>query len=167
MSVTLLIGANCPKALEPQNVIHSQNGGPYAVKSILGWYVTGPLVQTNPTSTFACHRIMAEVKEVSIHEQLAAMYQMDFNEPQLSLKSPVTSVKGATLSINDQKFLNIMETKATMESSHYVLRQRKPRHQQGTSDNKSSMVETKIPKGQSILRTLQLFHERNHLERLR
>ena len=121
MSVTLLIGANCPKALEPLDVIRSHNGGPYAVKSILGWYVTGPLLPTYPRSTVACHRIMAEVKEVTIHEQLEAMYQMDFNEPQLQLKSPVTSVKGATLSVNDRKFLNIMENKATMESGHYVL----------------------------------------------
>ena len=52
----------------------SYNGGPYALKSVLGWYVTRPLLPPNPTLTVACHCIMAEVKEVVIHLQLAAMY---------------------------------------------------------------------------------------------
>ena len=34
--IGLLIGANCPPALEPYEVVPSQNGGPYAFKSRLG-----------------------------------------------------------------------------------------------------------------------------------
>lgn len=35
--VGLLIGANVPKAMEPLQVINSQNNGPYAVRTLSGW----------------------------------------------------------------------------------------------------------------------------------
>lgn len=41
--VDLLIETNVPKALEPWDIIQSQNGGPNAVRTILGWTVNGPL----------------------------------------------------------------------------------------------------------------------------
>lgn len=41
--VGLLIGANVPKAMEPLQVISSVDDGPYAVRTILGWTVNGPL----------------------------------------------------------------------------------------------------------------------------
>ncbi|CAL9682043.1 unnamed protein product [Knipowitschia caucasica] len=41
--VDLLIGTNVPQALEPWEVVRTVNGGPYAVKTILGWTVNGPL----------------------------------------------------------------------------------------------------------------------------
>lgn len=41
--IELLIGLNMPKALEPLQVIPSVDDGPYAVKTILGWTVNGPL----------------------------------------------------------------------------------------------------------------------------
>lgn len=41
--VDLLIGTNVPIALEPWEVVRSTNGGPYAVKTVLGWTVNGPL----------------------------------------------------------------------------------------------------------------------------
>ena len=43
LDVKLLIGANCLKALEPQEVISSQSDGPYAFKVKLGWCVVGPI----------------------------------------------------------------------------------------------------------------------------
>lgn len=45
--VGLLIGLNCPKALEPWKVVHSEGNGPYAVKTQLGWVINGPL-NSNP-----------------------------------------------------------------------------------------------------------------------
>lgn len=38
-----LIETNVPRALELIQVIHSKNDGPYAIKTILGWIVNGPL----------------------------------------------------------------------------------------------------------------------------
>lgn len=41
--IELLIGTNVPKALEPLEVVCSANDGPYAVRTLLGWMVNGPL----------------------------------------------------------------------------------------------------------------------------
>jgi len=40
--VGLLIGHDVPKALEPKEVKESQNGGPYATRTLLGWVINGP-----------------------------------------------------------------------------------------------------------------------------
>ena len=45
IEIGLLIGANCAKALEPQEVIPSKGGGPFAFRSPLGWCVIGPLTK--------------------------------------------------------------------------------------------------------------------------
>lgn len=41
--VDLLIGTNVPKALEPWEVVRGVEGGPYAVRTLLGWTMNGPL----------------------------------------------------------------------------------------------------------------------------
>ena len=47
LNVKVLIGANCLKALEPQEVISSQGDGPYAFRTRLGWCVVGPISNGN------------------------------------------------------------------------------------------------------------------------
>ena len=39
----LLIGGNCVKALEPCSVISSENNGPCAIRTRLGWCIVGPM----------------------------------------------------------------------------------------------------------------------------
>lgn len=41
--VDLLIGVNVPKVMEPWRIINSLGNGPYAVRTLLGWVVNGPL----------------------------------------------------------------------------------------------------------------------------
>ena len=43
IEVTLFIGANCDKALEPCELIASKNGAPYAFRTLLGWCIVGPM----------------------------------------------------------------------------------------------------------------------------
>ena len=50
IEIGLLIGANCAKVLEPQEVIPSKDGGPFAFKSPLGWCVVGPLTKVTKKS---------------------------------------------------------------------------------------------------------------------
>ena len=47
ISVGLLIGGNCSKALEPLEVIPSEQCGPYAFKTLLGWCIVGTIGETN------------------------------------------------------------------------------------------------------------------------
>lgn len=49
--VDLLIGTNVPRALEPWEVVHGVNSGPYAVKTMLGWTVNGPLRRDRNTAS--------------------------------------------------------------------------------------------------------------------
>ena len=58
ISMGFLIGANCAEALEPKEVISSRESGPYAVKTILGWCVVGPISFTNKNGDkVSCNRV--------------------------------------------------------------------------------------------------------------
>ena len=55
-SVDLLIAANCIQALEPISVISSQDGGPYALQTILSWCIVGPTECTSEkVDTVSCN----------------------------------------------------------------------------------------------------------------
>ena len=69
ISVGLLIGANCAKALEPIDIIPSKNDGPYAFKTKLGWCIVGPVHGTS-RKEICCNRIgvrQADTNEVGKH----------------------------------------------------------------------------------------------------
>ena len=57
VEVGLLIGANCIKALEPLEVIASNNGGLYAYQTRLGWCIVGPISNMVGQDSVGCHRI--------------------------------------------------------------------------------------------------------------
>lgn len=38
-----LIGSNCPEALEPIDVLGSEDGCPFAIRMFAGWVIVGPL----------------------------------------------------------------------------------------------------------------------------
>ena len=58
VKVELLIGANCPKALEPVQVIASRDGGLYVMKTVLGWRIVGPIAWINSgNGSLTCNRI--------------------------------------------------------------------------------------------------------------
>lgn len=74
--VGLLIGANVPKAMDPLQVVNSVDSGPYAVRTILGWTVNGPLrggsdiVETNTLTGIVANRISVAKLEELWHLQL-------------------------------------------------------------------------------------------------
>lgn len=80
-NVGLLIGANNSKAMEPWHVINSQEEGPYAVKTILGWMVCGPIKNDNTlfrrnTAHYSVNRISVE----EVEQLLIQQYNTDFPE---------------------------------------------------------------------------------------
>ena len=69
ISVGLLIGANCTKALEPIQVLQGRNRGPYAFRTRLGWCVVGPVSGTK-NSSVSCNKIavkQADTNQVGKH----------------------------------------------------------------------------------------------------
>ena len=97
--VILLIGANSVRALEPREVISSQNGGHYAFKTLLGWCIVEPRINQTKAGNFGCNRVMlasvdtvkpgrhyfivpTKVRETSIQKMLKKIYEHDFVEPE-------------------------------------------------------------------------------------
>ena len=101
IEIELLIGANCTKALEAQEVISSKDGRPFAYKSPPGCCMVGPLVKDSKKGSISCNRIVVqdvtsgkmaphyfgianEVKDVSAKQMLQKMYDQEFNEPKVA-----------------------------------------------------------------------------------
>ncbi len=78
--VGMLIGFNCSVALMPREVVSAGDYDPYAIRTILGWGVTGNMrprkQQDNLSHRFA---LRTHVKEVS-PVQIKQMYEEEFNE---------------------------------------------------------------------------------------
>ena len=121
--IGLLIGGSCPKALEPLEVISSQDDGPFAYKSRLGWCINGPMEATR--SKTVCNIIQVResidgeshffsVKEVlkdrSIKNMIIATSSLDFNE----------SDKQASMSVEDCRFLKLMQSNEHKDGHYYL-----------------------------------------------
>ena len=136
VQVSLLIGANCMKALEPTQIIHSEGGGPYAYKTRLSWCIVDPINCTTEEITMSCNRVAVKdvlssklashhfamensVKDISLEEMFRAMYRHDFNEPELTESS--TMLKCSEISCEDRKFMEIVEGGTSKKDEHYVV----------------------------------------------
>ncbi|XP_066932171.1 uncharacterized protein [Clytia hemisphaerica] len=66
LKIGILVGGNCPKAIEPVKTIASQDDGPFAYKTKLGWCVVGPICSPRSKSV-ACCRISVNSNGRSNH----------------------------------------------------------------------------------------------------
>ena len=133
--IGLMIGGNCPIAVEPREVVESKNGGPYGKRTRLGWGVVDPLkgndlsktiksnhtklrgtalVKDAATETLASHvfTVNNAVQDNTISNMLKEMYAVDFNVP-------FPEKEG--MSMEDKKFINIMEEGVSRNNGHYEL----------------------------------------------
>lgn len=107
--VDLLIGINAPKLLEPWEVVNSQESGPYAVRTVLGWVMNGPLDGKGEVeaATITVNRIGVS----KLEEMLMKQYNHDFCEKQIEKSEPS----------REDRFLNIMETSAKLLDGKYTV----------------------------------------------
>lgn len=108
-STGLLIGVNAPKAMEPWRVINSKGSGPYAVKTLLGWVINGPLNMNGDGSLGA-----VQVNRISIEDLLVQQYNQDFVEQHYDDKRE--------MSVEDQQFMDIVSSSAVLEDGHYSMK---------------------------------------------
>ena len=106
-SIGLLIGINTPKALEHWRVIKSVGGGPYAVKTLLGWVINGPLGSDENVSE-TCVQVN-RVSIASLENLLIKQYNQEFTEQHYGEKDE--------LSQEDQQFLKIVSDSAELGKS--------------------------------------------------
>ena len=124
--IALIIGGNCPKVHEPLDCIPSQDNGPFATRTSLGWCVVGPF-RRKPSEDVSCHRIIVQdvatnkpakhsfvpsIRDITIAEQLQEMYLNDFNEKESEKKG---------LSVEDCTFLEIMKNEGRLTGNHHCL----------------------------------------------
>ena len=130
--IGLMIGGNCPKALEPMEVIHSVEEGPFAKRTRLGWCIVGPLGSRSSNDIKNNHtRVAIPVKDVStgtiashcftpnepVKGSFAAgflkeMYQSEFNEDQSEKRA---------VSQEDDMFLEIMKKGGVVKGNRHEL----------------------------------------------
>ena len=114
VDVGLLVGYNCSAALLPRQVIVAGDDEPFAVRTILGWGITGTMSSSeNEHSQMHSHfAFRTQVREVSPN-QIKEMYDHDFNE---------VNNKGPPFSYEDQKFLKqVKDGIRHQNNGHYEL----------------------------------------------
>ena len=137
VEIGLLIGGNCPVALEPVETTSSQHGGPYAFRTSFGW-ITGPIYSDKSLNTnYRCNQIAVsminqkniaghfftvpdEVSDNLIKEMLESMYYQDFSELQ-SVRLDSKSSECLAPSQEDKCFLDLMDKEAQLINGHYQL----------------------------------------------
>ena len=110
-NVGLLIGNDVPKALEPQEVKGSRNGGPFAIRTLLGWVVNGPLCRDGKTSHTA-NFIKADENDLS--QQFERFCNQEFND--------VSSYGKPSMSVEDKQALSVFEDSAQVKEGHYEVK---------------------------------------------
>ena len=140
LEIGLLIGCNCPKAIKPKEVILGKGEDPYALRTLLGWGIVGPVGMSEDRvneedrhTTSTCNRILTREVGTQGHPQgnnisfvlrpctkekispvaVKRMFEQDFSEI-------AANVQG--LSWEDRKFLAIAEGGIRLlDSGHYEL----------------------------------------------
>ena len=132
LPLALLIGNNCPKALEPMQVIQSQGEGPYAKRTRLGWCVIGTGATrypagtkcnvikvctsvkdiTNGCATRAHIVLQSKISNAAISHALQEMWRKDFIELDSERKA---------VSKEDKNFLEMMKDSVKFTDGHYEL----------------------------------------------
>ncbi|XP_039548042.1 uncharacterized protein LOC120493481 [Pimephales promelas] len=113
--IDLLIGSNVPRALEPWQVARSTEGGPYAVKTMLGWTVNGPLRRDE------CREIASGQPDVTVNRISIANLKDLWNE-QLKADFPECSQdEQMGLSREDCQFMEFVTKSAKLVDGHYSI----------------------------------------------
>ncbi|KAL7852287.1 hypothetical protein SRHO_G00180720 [Serrasalmus rhombeus] len=113
--IGLLIGANVPRALEPEEVIHSVKNGPYAVKTMLGWTVNGPLREDSCSMTKAGvpHVLSNRISVCRLEELWSQQFKYDFPEGRQDEQTEMSK--------EDLLFMDRVSTSAQLKGGHYCI----------------------------------------------
>ncbi|XP_028402120.1 uncharacterized protein LOC114525110 [Dendronephthya gigantea] len=108
-AVGLLIGNDVPKALEPKEVRESSGAGPYAVRTVFGWTINGPLGR-NKTARRCANFIRSDH---DLNEQFQTFCNMEFNDSVYDTK--------LEMSVEDSRALGMMEGSVQLKDGHYEV----------------------------------------------
>ena len=107
--VGLLIGNDAPRALEPKEIKECKGNGPYAVRTIFGWTINGPLGRNRRT-----YRSTNYIRnDNTLSKQFEKFCNAEFNDSSFDNK--------LAMSVEDLRAVNIMETSIQLVNGHYEL----------------------------------------------
>ncbi len=110
----MLIGTNAPRLLEPWEIVNSCGDGPYAIRTVLGWAINGPLNGNGSSSDMGLSSAVVNRISVSnLEVMLDRQYNHDFNEKTSEDKE---------MSREDLRLTKIMESSATLQVERYTLK---------------------------------------------
>ena len=107
--IELLIGNDAPNVLEPKEIRESKDGGPYAVRTLFGWTINGPLGRMSSSSS-TTNRIQSSA---DLSTQFEKFCEMEFNDSQFTVEK--------TLSQEDKTALHTMEQSVRLRDGHYEV----------------------------------------------
>ena len=110
--VDLLIGVDVPKALQPCEIRRCEGGGPFAVRTVFGWTLNGPLGRSGVNGE-SCFSSNSKSVDDALQKQLIKYFNQEFNEP--------LNGERKSMSVNDQKAMKIMEDSLTFADGHYQM----------------------------------------------
>ena len=107
--VTLLIGSDVPEVFWSLEERRGKPKEPYAIRSLLGWTLQGPLGTSNVSSNFQVNFQRADLLEA----QMERMWKTDFADS-------VSDVRTG-MSVEDRQALHCMETSVTKQDGKYMV----------------------------------------------
>ena len=108
--VGLLIASDVPQILDPLEVRHCQDGGPYASHTIVGWVVNGPLECRNHHSRIPSFCVKTDH---DLNQMVRDYCNGDFPESTTDDKPEMCQV--------ELPFLKGLNTTAVLEEGHYAM----------------------------------------------
>ncbi|KAL0164586.1 hypothetical protein M9458_040339, partial [Cirrhinus mrigala] len=115
--VGLLIGVNAYKAMEPWEIINSQNNGPYAVNTALGWVVNGPISRCQEKELDDDNRqsfLVNRISVISVEDMLMKHYNADFPERRCDDRREQSQ--------HDKQFMHTVTTSAQLVDGHFCIK---------------------------------------------
>ncbi|XP_052697355.1 uncharacterized protein LOC128175621 [Crassostrea angulata] len=110
--IGLLIGVNVPKAMEPWDIIPSKDNGPFAMKTLLGWVINGP-IDTVPENGIFNTFVTVNRIDARLEEQIRNQFNHDFCERAIDdVPEP---------SKEDNTFVELVKKSVHFEDGHYII----------------------------------------------
>jgi len=123
--IGLLISSDVPKALDPVEVKHSQNGGPYATRTHMGWAVNGPLGRLRGRSHTSSFFLKVDPQ---LQQMVESFYNRDFAD--------VFADDTKEMSQDEHRFMQNAE-KTQFKEGHYEIPLLFKNHVSSIPNNKS------------------------------
>ena len=113
--VTLLIGQNVPQALVPLEVRHGSETEPYAVRTVLGWSISGTVRpgSDSPGTAIVNFVKAAPSSDFELLSQVERFWKLDFG--------PELTAGLSEMSVDDQRVTKLWDETTELIDNHYNM----------------------------------------------